>query len=72
MRRTVLVALSLLLAISGAQARGPYGSLNVGNWKGGAFTNDTNGEFTSCIAHAPYKSGITVYVIVSANMSNPF
>jgi S1-C subfamily serine protease len=69
MRRTVLVALGLLLAISGAQARGPYGSLNVGNWKGGAFTNDTNGEFTSCIAHAPYKSGITVFVIVGANMS---
>jgi S1-C subfamily serine protease len=69
MRRTVLVALSLLLAISAAQARGPYGSLNVGNWKGGAFTNDANGEFTSCIALAPYKSGITVYVIVGANMS---
>ncbi|WP_213740375.1 serine protease [Bradyrhizobium sp. dw_411] len=69
MRRTVLVALSLVLAISGAQARGPYGSLNVGNWKGGAFTNDTNGEFTSCMALAPYKSGITVFVIVGANMS---
>lgn len=69
MRRTVLVALSLLLAISSAQARGPYGSLNVGNWKGGAFTNDTNGEFTSCMAFTPYKSGITVFVIVGANMS---
>jgi len=64
-----LVALSLVLAVSGAQARGPYGSLNVGNWKGGAFTNDTSGEFTSCMALAPYKSGITVFVIVSANMS---
>jgi S1-C subfamily serine protease len=69
MQRAFLAALSLLLAISGAQARGPYGSINVGNWKGGAFTNDTSGEFTSCMALAPYKSGITVYVIVGANMS---
>jgi S1-C subfamily serine protease len=69
MRRIVLVALSLVLAVSGAQARGPYGSLNVGNWKGGAFTNDTSGEFTSCMALAPYKSGITVFVIVGANMA---
>src|ERR1700733_930795 len=69
MQRAFLAALSLLLTISGAQARGPYGSINVGNWKGGAFTNDASGEFTSCMALASYKSGITVYVIVGANMS---
>jgi hypothetical protein len=52
-----------------AEARGPYGSISVGNWKGGAFTNDASGEFTSCSAFAPYRSGITLYVIISANMT---
>lgn len=61
--------LSILVSIATAEARGPYGSISVGNWKGGAFTADTTGEFTSCSAFAPYKSGITVFVIVSANMT---
>ena len=69
MQRVFLAALSLLLAISIAQARGPYGSIHVGNWSGGAFTNDANGEFASCTALAPYKSGITVLVVVTANMT---
>jgi len=37
--------------------------------QGGAFTHDTTGAFTACIASAPYKSGITVFVMVSANMT---
>jgi S1-C subfamily serine protease len=63
------ILLGLILAGSNAEARGPYGTINVGNWKGGAFTNDASGEFTSCSAFSPYKSGITVYVIVGANMA---
>jgi S1-C subfamily serine protease len=61
--------LSVLLSVATGEARGPYGSINVGNWKGGAFTADATGEFSSCSAFAPYKSGITVFVIVSANMT---
>jgi S1-C subfamily serine protease len=64
----MVILLGMNLAISGANARGPYGSISVGNWKGGAFTNDGTGEFSSCTAFSPYKSGITVYVIVGANM----
>src|SRR4051794_24738279 len=41
-----------------AQARGPYGSIIVGNWKGGAYTNDQTGAFTHCTAGSLYKSGI--------------
>jgi len=63
------VLLGVILSNSNANARGPYGSISVGNWKGGAFTNDATGEFSSCSAFSPYKSGITVYVIVGANMS---
>jgi hypothetical protein len=36
---------SMLVSIATAEARGPYGSINVGNWKGGAFTNDQTGAF---------------------------
>ncbi len=50
---------------SPAQARGPYGSIAVGPWSGGAFTDDNTGEFANCIATANYKSGINFGVIVS-------
>ena len=38
----VVAALCLIAAPSPSSARGPYGSINVGNWKGGAYTNDQN------------------------------
>lgn len=53
-----------LIGISTAQSRGPYGSINVGNWKGGAYTNDQTGEFTHCAAGAGYDSGIYFMVMV--------
>ncbi len=56
--------LSGLIGISTAQARGPYGSINVGNWKGGAFTNDQTGVFTHCVAGANYDSGIYFMVMI--------
>src|SRR3984893_4262215 len=54
----IATLLASLFAISTAQARGPYGSINVGNWKGGAYTNDQTGEFAHCAAGAGYDSGI--------------
>jgi S1-C subfamily serine protease len=71
MKRSVVagVLLGVFAAVWSAEARGPYGSINVGNWKGGAFTNDATGEFASCSAFAPYRSGITLFVIVGANMN---
>jgi S1-C subfamily serine protease len=65
----ITVVLGLVLTGAFAEARGPFGSISVGNWKGGAFTSDQTGEFTSCSAFAPYRSGITVYVIVGSNMT---
>ena len=66
------VILMLVLLTSGvvteAHARGPYGSIRVGNWSGGAFTDDSTGAFSSCIARATYKSGITFGVSVSKNI----
>ena len=69
MQRTILAALSLLLVISGAQANGPYGSINVGNWHGGAYTNDKSGSFSHCSAGASYESGIYFAVSVGEDFS---
>jgi hypothetical protein len=68
-QRIFLTALSVLLTISGVQARGPYGSIGVGNWKGGAYANDQTGEFSHCAAGAPYLSGIYFMVMVDRNMA---
>jgi len=57
------VALYLVGAPSVSEARGPYGSITVGNWNGGAYTHDKDGSFSHCAAGATYKSGI--YVLVS-------
>ena len=62
---SILGAFVLLLAGSAADARGPYGSISVAGWSGGAFTDDNTGEFSNCVASAPYKSGITFGVVVS-------
>ena len=67
--RAICAIALLILSASSVTARGPYGSVKIGNWSGGAFTNDQTGAFSGCIASAPYKSGITVFVMVSANVS---
>jgi hypothetical protein len=66
MKLKVVVAawLSSLMLIPTVQARGPYGSINVGNWKGGAFTSDQTGAFTHCVAGASYDSGIYFMVMI--------
>src|SRR6185295_16575368 len=40
------VLLCTIFVNSNADARGPSGSISVGNWKGGAYTNDETGSFT--------------------------
>lgn len=63
------VFLLTLGLVTQAQARGPYGSIKVAGWSGGAFTDDRTGEFTDCIASANYKSGINFGVVVSKTVS---
>jgi hypothetical protein len=64
LKLVVSALISSLIVISTVQARGPYGSINVGNWKGGAFTNDQTGAFTHCVAGASYDSGIYFMVMI--------
>jgi S1-C subfamily serine protease len=63
MHRACLIALIVLGTVSLAQARGPYGSISVGNWHGGAYTNEKSGSFSHCAAGTTYQSG--VYFVVS-------
>lgn len=72
MKRCVFIVVALLcvLAAAGsADARGPYGTINVGNWKGGAFTDDRTGEFSHCGATAVYQNGIYFVVMIDGKPS---
>jgi S1-C subfamily serine protease len=64
--KSFVAAALLQLGLSGlAQAAGPFGSVNIGNWIGGAFSNDETGAFSHCAATAPYANG--VILVVSQN-----
>lgn len=64
--RSFAVAALLQLSLVGlAHAAGPFGSVNVGNWIGGAFSNDETGAFSHCAATTPYANG--VILVVSQN-----
>jgi S1-C subfamily serine protease len=64
----VLVFLVQIAIASIANAAGPYGNIHVGNWKGGAFTDDNSGAFSHCAATTSYSNG--VILVVGQNASN--
>jgi S1-C subfamily serine protease len=66
--RSSIFAVSLLCAVGPAEAAGPFGTIRVGNWSGGAFTDDSNGKFSHCAASTPYANGMTL--LVGQNSSN--
>lgn len=64
--KSFVVAALLQVIVAGiAHAKGPFGSVNVGNWIGGAFSNDETGAFSHCAATTPYANG--VILVVSQN-----
>ena len=66
----VLFCLILALALSpSARAAGPFGTITVGNWKGGAYTDDKSGAFSHCAAAASYQNGIIFLVSVGQDYS---
>ena len=72
MRVVILAAVAaawLVASAAPSHARGPYGSITVGNWKGGAFTDDKSGAFTHCSAGSVYQSGIYFVVAITATGS---
>ncbi len=60
--RSFVVALVLQASVVAANAAGPFGTVNVGNWIGGAFSNDATGAFSHCAATTPYANGVILVV----------
>ena len=45
-----------------AYAAGPINIFSIGNWVGGAYTNDASGDFSHCVVSTPYLNGVTFLV----------
>ena len=58
-----------IVVVSGACAAGPFGTIHVGQWSGGAYTDDKTGTFSHCAAGTTYASGINLVVGQNANSS---
>ena len=70
MRKALLVSCVLQAAVvSIAQAGGPFGTIHVGNWIGGAFSDDSTGKFSHCAATSSYGSGVSLVVGQTATNS---
>jgi S1-C subfamily serine protease len=67
--KAVVAAVCFVVSVTSASARGPYGAITVGNWQGGAYTNDKNGAFSHCAAGTTYQSGIYFVVSIGENGS---
>jgi S1-C subfamily serine protease len=67
-RKFFAACLLQVVIISSAGAAGPYGSIKVGVWTGGAFTDDSTGAFSHCAASTSYGSGITL--VIGQNVGN--
>ncbi|HEV2555107.1 MAG TPA: hypothetical protein VGV17_15235 [Bosea sp. (in: a-proteobacteria)] len=61
------VLASLLLLAPGAEAAGPFGKIVVGNWTGGAYTNDATGAFSHCAVNAGYRNGTRMFTSITAD-----
>jgi S1-C subfamily serine protease len=68
-RKALFLAFLVQIAITAvADAAGPYGNIHIGNWQGGAFTDDSTGAFSHCAATATYGNGNIL--VVGQNASN--
>lgn len=66
-RLAAVAAIAGLALGASAASAAEIAKLRIGNWQGGAFSNDQNGTFSHCAASARYKSGITLVFSVSNN-----
>src|SRR5437763_7736 len=61
-------ALISIAHISIAHAGGPFGTIHVGAWNGGAYTDGNTGNYSHCAAGSEYASGVSL--VVSQTASN--
>ena len=69
MMRSLLFPYFNIVVVSGACAAGPFGAIHVGQWSGGAYTDEKTGTFSHCAAGTTYASGINLVVGQNANSS---
>jgi hypothetical protein len=55
-------AIAGALLSSSTFAAGPFGTIHVGDWKGGAYTDDTTGAFSHCGAAGHYLNGFNLAI----------
>jgi hypothetical protein len=67
-RLIAAVGISFALLTS-ANAAGPVNGFTVGNWQGGAYTDDRSGEFSHCAASTLYKSGVSFFVAITKDLN---
>jgi S1-C subfamily serine protease len=65
------ICLFLVAALdcSSTHAAGPFGTITVGNWHGGAYTDDKTGALSHCAAGATYQNGIYFMVSMGQDFS---
>jgi hypothetical protein len=70
--RPIAAALGFLLLVAWgsltALAKGPFGSIKIGYWTGGAYTDDKTGAFSHCAAVATYLSNVSL--LISLNVAD--
>jgi hypothetical protein len=66
---TALGILALTVTWGGAPAlaKGPFGSIKVGHWAGGAYTDDNTGAFSHCAAGANYVGNVGMIISLNVN-----
>ena len=69
MRLVWLLGAFLLAGIvaPSAFAKGPFGKIHVGDWKGGAFTSEQTGAFSHCTAFGRFPDGTILAVSQQAD-----
>jgi S1-C subfamily serine protease len=67
-RRFLAACAVLATAATSALAAGPFGSIRIGVWIGGAFSDDTTGMFSHCGATSSFSNG--VILVIGQNASN--
>jgi S1-C subfamily serine protease len=64
--RLLIAALANILVSTNTFAAGPFGTIHVGYWQGGAYTNDTTGAFSHCSAGANFLNGLNLFISQNA------
>ena len=68
-----LVAIALAgIFTPGAEGAERISRFKIGNWDGGAYTNDKTGAFSHCAASASYRSGTTLIFSIHSDMNWAF